>query len=107
MHIGKIDRWAGADLSRGREDRARVASGFHQLARGSETEECRACFGAQVTTDLMMLLNECFPKFVVILGNQIEWSRKTEIMAIVCKQLHAKAVDGAEESSIECDLNFR
>ena len=55
----------------------------------------------------MMLLNECFPKFLIILRDEIERRRQAKIVPVVREQLHAEAVDGAEEGAVEGGLNFR
>ena len=52
-----------------------------------------------------MFLEKCFPEFFIILRDEIEWRGKTQIMAVVCQQLHAEAVDGAKESTIKGRLN--
>ena len=52
----------------------------------------------------MMFLNKCFPEFFIILRDEIELRGKTQIMAVVCKQLHAKAVNRAKESAIKSGL---
>src|SRR5437867_13199812 len=53
----------------------------------------------------MILLNECLPKFFVIFGNKIERRRQSKIMAIVGEQLHAEAMNRAEEGAIERGLD--
>ena len=53
----------------------------------------------------MMFLDKCFPEFFIILRDEIERRGKTQIMAVVCKQLHAEAVNRAKESAIKGGLN--
>ena len=52
----------------------------------------------------MILLGKCFPEFLIILRDEIERRGKSQIMAIVCQQLHAKAVNRAKESTIKSGL---
>src|SRR5438876_554569 len=54
---------------------------------------------------MMMLLDKCFPEFFIILRDEIERRRKAKIMAVVCQQLHAKAMNRAKESTIKGGLD--
>ena len=71
-----------------------------------ETKKRGAIFVAQIATGVQMLLHEFFPQIFVI-GDQIERGRQAEVMSVIGQQLHAEAVDGAEESAIEGGVNFR
>src|SRR5436190_22868115 len=53
----------------------------------------------------MMFLDKCFPKFFIILRDEIERRGKPQIMPVVCQQLHAEAVNRAKESTIKGGLN--
>src|SRR5438132_12562676 len=53
---------------------------------------------------MVILLDKCFPEFFIILRDEIERRGKPQVMAIVCQQLHAKAVTRAKESTIKSSL---
>src|SRR4029434_5210783 len=101
MHLGKIDRWTRAEVPCARENPSRIAPEFHQLLRRRQPEKSRARFRAQVPADMMMFLDKCFPKFFIILPNEIKRRRQTQVMSVIRQQLHAEAVNGAKESAIE------
>src|ERR1700726_3420046 len=100
MRFGEIDRGTWADVVRRGEQGACVASEFHQLPGGRETEERGAGLRAQVPADVMMLRNECFPKLLIVFRDEVERRRQAKIVAVVREQLHAKAVNGAEEGAV-------
>ena len=105
VHLGEIKARAGTDAAGGREDGARVARQLHQLSGRRQAKEGSAVFRIQTVADMGVLLNEFFPELIVVC-DQLERCRQTEIMPVAGEQAHAEAVDRPEKGAIESSLDF-
>ena len=89
-------------FSRGRTARfqIRAATNFHQRARLHVPEQFAAIFIRKRTADRRLLLHKFVPDFVVI-GDDIESWRQSEIMTVALQQSDTEGVNGAEKSAVE------
>ena len=68
-------------------------------------EQFAPIFIRKRTTNRCLLLHKLVPNFVVI-GDDIESWRQSEIVAVALEQTNAEGVNGAEECAVKCGQDF-